>query len=975
MLQKSLSWILILLLLLPSSALSLDTFNDDVLGLIVFKAALKDPQSKLSSWTDSDDNPCKWDGVQCDPNTNRVTELTLDGFSLSGEISRGLLRLQFLQKISLSNNNFSGEISPDFSNLWSLQLINLNGNSLSGSIPGELFQQCGSLKSVSFAHNFLSGELPVSLSSCMSLESIDFSSNQLNGQLSSNLWSLSGLQSLDLSNNLFEGEIPQGFGKMYSLRAVNFAGNTFSGYLPSDIGDCPQLQSISFGENSLSGGLPKSMKKLQNCTFLSLNENLLNGEVPSWIGHLKSLENLDLSGNKFSGKIPNSLGNLAATLTALNLSSNGFIGDLPVSLKACSGLVSIDVSKNLLAGDLPNWVFDMGLHSISLSGNRFTGSINFQHPATESASNSYLTLEVLDLSSNLITGVIPSEIDAFSGLVVLNLSSNLLFGAIPPTVGRLDLIQILDLSNNRLNGSIAVEIGSAASMRELRLQSNLLTGFIPNQIGNLSSLTTLILKQNNITGKIPATIANLKDLKVADFSHNNLIGPLPKELTYLSQLQSFNISYNHLEGELPDSIFFNTIPLSSVTGNPSLCGSVVNQNCPSVHPKPIVLNPNSSISSDEGTIPPNLHKKKLMLSISSLIAIGAAAFILLGVVAITILNLRVRNPSSQHLAAPFSFSARDDFSQSPISDSEYGKLVMFAGEIDFGEGAHALLSKDREIGRGGFGTVYHTILGDGRPIAIKKLSISSLIKSRDDFEREVKTLGNAKHHNLVELQGYYWTSSLQLLITEHVSGGSLFDCLHEDSCSVSWQQRLDIITGIAKGLAHLHQMNIIHYNLKSTNVLLDSCNEPKVGDFGLARLIPMLDRYILSSKIQSALGYMAPEFACRSVKITEKCDVYGFGILLLEIVTGKKPVEYMEDDVIVLCDMVREALEDGKVDPCVDRRLLGGEFSADEVVPVIKLGLICASQVPSNRPDMAEVVNILEVIGCRRSGSERVDLD
>nr|CAN76686.1 hypothetical protein VITISV_005469 [Vitis vinifera] len=166
-------------------------------------------------------------------------------------------------------------------------------------------------------------------------------------------------------------------------------------------------------------------------------------------------------------------------------------------------------------------------------------------------------------------------------------------------------------------------------------------------------------------------------------------------------------------------------------------------------------------------------------------------------------------------------------------------------------------------------------------------------------------------------------------------------------------------------------MSIIHYNLKSSNVLIDPSGEPKVADFGLARLLPMLDRYVLSSKIQSALGYMAPEFACRTVKITEKCDVYGFGVLVLEVVTGKRPVEYMEDDVVVLCDMVRGALEEGKVEECVDGRLQG-KFPAEEAIPVMKLGLICTSQVPSNRPDMAEVVNILELIRCPSEGQEEL---
>lgn len=480
------------------------------------------------------------------------------------------------------------------------------------------------------------------------------------------------------------------------------------------------------------------------------------------------------------------------------------------------------------------------------------------------------------------------------------------------------------------------------------------------------------MSRNNLTGPIPGSVTNLSNLEVLDLSFNNLSGSLPKELTNLSHLVSFNVSFNHLEGELPVGGFFNTIPPSSVIGNPSLCGSIVKQSCPAVHPKPLVLNPNSSVS-NHGPLPPNLRHKRIVLSISSLVAIGAAVFIALGVVTVSILNMHARTAMARSAAA-FTFSGGDDFSPSHDTEANYGKLVMFSGEADFATGAQSLLNKNCELGRGGFGTVYKTELRGGRSIAIKKLNTTSLVKCQEDFEREVKTLGKIRHENLVKLEGYYWTPSLQLLINEYVSAGSLHKHLHDggdDSC-LTWHQRFSIILGTAKGLSHLHRMNVIHYNMKSSNVLIDVSGDPKVGDFGLARLLPALDRYILSSKIQSALGYMAPEFACQTVKITEKCDVYGFGVLTLEVLTGKRPVEYMEDDVVVLSDMVREALDEGRIEECIDKKLKGS-YPVEEAVPVVKLGLICASQVPSNRPDMEEVIRILELI--QSSSSEKEEME
>ncbi|KAJ9179665.1 hypothetical protein P3X46_008011 [Hevea brasiliensis] len=957
------------LLSVPVFVQSLDpTFNDDVLGLIVFKAGLQDPESKLASWNEDDENPCNWVGVKCDPKTQRVTELVLDGFSLSGHIGRGLLRLQFLQILSLSNNNFTGTINPDLAQLGVLQVVDLSQNNLSGLIPDGFFKQCGSLRSVSFAKNNLTGQIPESLSWCTSLAAVNFSSNQLSGELPSGLFFLRGLQSLDLSDNLLEGEIPEGISNLAYLTTINLQKNRFSGKLPVDIGGCLLLKVLDFSENSLSDLLPESLRRLRSCTSLRLRGNSFAGEVPGWIGELTNLDILDLSANEFMGRIPTSIGNLNI-LKELNLSRNHLTGGLPQPVTNCLNLLVIDVSQNRLTGILPPWILKMGLKSVSLSGNGHSKGV--QYPSVASLASSLQGLKVLDLSSNVLSGEIPSDVGVVSSLLVLNISRNRLFGSIPSSIRELKMIQVLDLSHNKLKGRIPSEIGGAVSLVELRLEKNCLTGNIPTQIKNCSSLKSLILSQNNLTGPVPAAIANISNLQYVDLSFNHLSGSLPKELTNLSYLVSFNVSHNNLQGELPVGGFFNTISPSAVSGNPSLCGSVVNRSCPSVHPKPIVLNPNSSASSNGSSL--NHNHRKIALSISSLIAIGAAAFIALGVVAVSLLNIHVRS-SMTPTPVSLALSGGEDFSCSPTTDPNYGKLVMFSGDTDFVAGAHALLNKDCELGRGGFGVVYRTILRDGRSVAIKKLTVSSLIKSQDEFEREVKRLGKIKHHNLVALEGYYWTSSLQLLIYEYISSGSLYKHLHDGPSSncLSWRQRFNIILGMAKGLAHLHHMNITHYNLKSTNILIDDTGEPKVGDFGLARLLPTLDRCILSSKIQSALGYMAPEFACRTVKITEKCDVYGFGILVLEVVTGKRPVEYMEDDVVVLCDMVRGALEDGRMEDCVDGRL-GGKFPADEAIPVIKLGLICASQVPSNRPDMEEVVNILELIQCPAGDQEELE--
>ncbi|CAL9754415.1 unnamed protein product [Musa acuminata subsp. burmannicoides] len=934
--------------------------NDDVLGLIVFKADILDPLSKLASWNEDEDDPCGWTGVKCNAKTNRVTELSLVGFSLSGKIGRGLLQLQSIQKLYLSKNNFSGSLNPKLSQLESLRVVDLSENNLSGVVPDEFFGQCRSLRSLSLANNAFTGHIPPSLGSCLTLAALNLSSNRLSGSLPKGLWSLYGLRSLDLSGNSLVGEIPGGISRLYNLRSISLRQNHLSGRLPDDMGSCLLLKYLDFSVNFLTGSLPDSMHRLSMCSHLRLASNLFSGKVPTWIGEMKNLEFLDLSRNWFSGRVPESIGKLQL-LKSLDLSRNRLTGGLPESIGACRSLTDLDLSDNSLTGNLPSWVFELKLQRISVFGNKMSGSISVGVSATGERSLSYL-----DLSGNAFSGAIPLVLGNLLSLRQLNLSRNLLSGSIPASILALETVEVLDLSRNLINGSIPLEIGKAVSLKELRLEKNSLTGEIPVQIGNCSSLTTMMLSQNNLTGPLPQTIANLTNLHKVDLSFNRLSGNLPKQLSNLPHLLSFNISHNLFSGDLPAGNFFNAIPPSSLSDNPGLCGSVVNRSCPTVLPKPIVLNPNSSTSSANTSLSSkNTRHKKIIFSISALIAIGAAAVIALGVITITILNMRVRASTDPHSAAALALSD-GYYSNSPSTDANSGKLVMFSGsDPNFSTRAHTILNKDCELGRGGFGTVYKTILRDGRPVVIKKLTVSSLVKSQEDFEREVKKLGKLRHSNLVALEGYYWTQSLQLLIYEFVSGGSLYKHLHECSTSnpFSWQERFDIILGIARSLAYLHRLSIIHYNLKSSNILIDGSGEAKVGDYGLAKLLPMLDRYVLSSKIQSALGYMAPEFACRMVKITEKCDVYGFGVLLLEIITGRRPVEYMEDDVVVLCDVVRVALEEGRVDELVDGRL-GGKFPAEEAVPVVKLGLICTSQVPSNRPGMSEVVSILEMIRC-----------
>jgi serine/threonine protein kinase len=409
-----------------------------------------------------------------------------------------------------------------------------------------------------------------------------------------------------------------------------------------------------------------------------------------------------------------------------------------------------------------------------------------------------------------------------------------------------------------------------------------------------------------------------------------------------------------------------------------------------------------------------------MLSISAILAIAAAAAISAGVVVILLLNSYYTTTSARSRgrdAAALSDGAKSMMRRQQLMSSSArslrggaGKLVMFSrraktstdgDSVDSGGGddhddddlgssseeewvssAHALLSKDSELAAagGGSGSIYKAVLGDGRTVVIKKLAIS---KPQREFEREVEPLGRIKHRNVVALRGYYWTPEMQLLIYDFVPNGSLYKRLHEaganedcDEAALPWRAQFEIAAGVAKGLAHLHHRCdpiVVHANVKSANVLLDERCDPKLADTGLlfARLLDQHRRHKNNNNNNNQNKQLhrehciAPELFASDNSFGKPCpsiDVYGFGIIVLELVTGRRPVEYARGDPVPLRDFVRSSLDASMAMLCVDPKLPPDQYSEAEILPMIKLGLVCCSRDPRSRPTMAEVLQILDLI-------------
>ncbi|KAM4073914.1 hypothetical protein ACJW30_10G054600 [Castanea mollissima] len=804
----------------------------------------------------------------------------------------------FVERILLWNTSLGGVLSPALSGLKYLRILTLFGNRFSGNIP----QDYANIKT---------------------LWKINVSSNALSGSIPEFIGDLPSIRFLDLSKNGFSGEIPSALFKYcYKTKYVSLSSNKLSGSIPVSILNCRNLAGFDFSFNNLSGGIPSGVCGIPMLEYLILRSNVLSGSVQEEISACQSLKVLDLASNLFTGLAP--FGVLGSkNISLFNVSYNGFHGEIP-EITCSESMEFFDASGNNLDGEIP----------LSITNCR--------------------SLKVLDLGFNRLNGSIPVGIGNMENLYVVRLGNNSIGGTIPKELGSIELLLILDLHNLHLVGHIPDDISNCRFLRELDVSGNALEGEIPDTLYNITSLEVLDLHQNRLNGSIPLSLGNILKIQFLDLSNNSLSGPIPPSLGNLTNLTHLNVSYNKLSGTIPPSIqhfgpyaFFN---------NPLLCGAPLDTPC-----------------STNGNGTSSTRRKTKELSNSVIVAIVAAAVIFAGVCVVYIMNIR----ASRRKKVDETMVVESTPLGSTESNVIIGKLVLFSKSLpskyeDWEAGTKALLDKECLIGGGSIGSVYRTNFEGGISIAVKKLETLGRIRSQDEFEQEIGRLGNLQHPNLVAFQGYYWSSTMQLVLSEFVTNGNLYDNLHglnyEGTSSggsnnaLFWSRRFYIALGTARALAYLHhdcRPPILHLNIKSTNILLDEKYEAKLSDYGLGKLLPILDNYGLT-KFHTAVGYVAPELA-QSLRLSEKCDVYSFGVILLELVTGRKPVESPRaNEVVILCEYVRELLESGSASDCFDRSLRG--FAENELIQVMKLGLICTSEVPSRRPSMAEVVQVLESI-------------
>uniref|UniRef100_M4E2L6 non-specific serine/threonine protein kinase n=1 Tax=Brassica campestris TaxID=3711 RepID=M4E2L6_BRACM len=449
-------------------------------------------------------------------------------------------------------------------------------------------------------------------------------------------------------------------------------------------------------------------------------------------------------------------------------------------------------------------------------------------------------------------------------------------------------------------------------------------------------VTALMLHNNNLYDSIPAALGNCTALEGMDISNNGLIGAIPVSLGQLQKLTSFNVSNNFLVGKIPSDGLLAKFSNVSFIGNLKLCGKQIDVVC---------QDESGNFSTGSGPAPEG-KTGKLLISASA--TVGGLLLVALMCFWGCFLYKKLGTVESKSLA---------------IAVGGGASIVMFHGDLPYASKdiikKLEALNEEHIIGCGGFGTVYKLDMEDGNVFALKR--IVKLNEGFDRFfERELEILGSIKHRYLVNLRGYCNSPTSKLLLYDYLPGGSLDQALHERGDQLDWDSRVNIIVGAAKGLAYLHHdcsPRIIHRDIKSSNILLDGNLEARVSDFGLAKLLEDEESHI-TTIVAGTFGYLAPEYM-QSGRATEKTDVYSFGVLVLEVLSGKIPTDtsFIEKGYNVV-GWLNFLISEKRAREIVDRSCEGVETGSLDAL--ISIATKCVSSSPDERPTMLRVVQLLE---------------
>ncbi|KAF7851920.1 hypothetical protein BT93_L1633 [Corymbia citriodora subsp. variegata] len=794
----------------------------------------------------------------------------------------------------------------------------------------------------------------------------------LEGPLPPNLNQLTALSNLGLQNNRFSGAVPSLSG-LASLQYAYLDYNNFDS-IPSDffVG-LENLQVLALDGNDLNAStgwmFPKELQNSAQLTNLTCNECNLVGPVPDFLGSMASLLVLELSGNSLTGGIPPSFANSSLQILWLNnqlnggmtgpidvvtsmvslkslwLHGNSFSGTIPGNIGDLAFLKSLNLNGNQLAGLIPDSLIGMDLDVLDLNNNKFMGPTpKFKSPNATSASNAFC----LPTPGAPCAPEVMALIDF---LTALNFPSRLLSSWVgnDPCQG-----PWFGLSCN--NGKVAM----------INLPKNNLNGTLSPSVAKLDALTQVRLGSNNLNGPIPDNWTSLKGLTSLDLSDNNISPPIP----------AFKTSVKLLTG-----------------GNPLLTGTPASPkgSPPSGHTK------SPGGTSDSGNVPDTVSStkpKKFKSVLAAIVAPVASVAALIFLAVPLFFYCKKRKETSQAPSSlvvyPRDPSDPDNIVKIAVASNTYGSTSLTGsgsasrnssgfGESHVIEAGNLIISvqvlrnvtknfaRENELGRGGFGVVYKGELDDGTKIAVKRMEAGVISnKAINEFQAEIAVLSKVRHRHLVSLLGYSIEGNERILVYEYMPQGALSKHLfHWKDLKLeplTWKRRLNIALDVARGMEYLHSLahqSFIHRDLKSSNILLGDDYRAKVSDFGLVKLAPDGEKSVVT-RLAGTFGYLAPEYAVTG-KITTKADVFSFGVVLMELLTGLMALdeERPEESQYLVGYFWNIKSDKEKLMAAIDPTLDKKEETYESISTIAELAGHCTAREPNQRPDMGHAVNVL----------------
>ncbi|XP_047163599.1 leucine-rich repeat receptor protein kinase HPCA1-like [Vigna umbellata] len=810
----------------------------------------------------------------------------------------------------------------------------------------------------------------------------------IGGQLSSAIESLSELDTLDLSyNTRLTGTIPEAIGNMKNLKSLSLVGCGFSGPIPDSIGSLTQLTFLALNSNRFSGNIPRSLGNLTNINWLDLAENELEGTIPVSDDHgrpgldlLLKAQHFHMGSNKLSGTIPEKLFNSSMILEHVLFDHNQLEGSVPSSISSVGTLEVLRLDKNGLTGGVPANLNRLGkLSEIYLSHNKLNGSL-----PDFTGMNS---LTYVDMSDNAFNASnVPSWVSSLPELTTVILGQNQLGGMLNLSSYSKSL-QLINLESNDIT---EIEPRNNLPSFEIRLANNP----VCRESGSSENSYCKEAVRNPSSYSTPPNNCSLPPCSSDQIASPNCICAYPYTGLLISRALSFsNFSdasyYRELEQSLMDTFRNQSIPVDSVAlSNPMINSTSDNfeltlQCFPSqsdrfnstgvltiafllsnqIYKPPEFFSPYvfKGANYDYTGGEPNGSK-----SSHTGVIVGAVVAVVVFIVLASLAGMyAIRQKRRAERSAGLNPFANWDQNKNSGTAPQLkgGRWFSFDDLRKYTNN----FSETNTIGSGGYGQVYQGTLPSGELVAIKRAAKESM-QGAVEFKTEIELLSRVHHKNLVSLVGFCFEKGEQMLVYEYIPNGTLMDSLSGKSgIWMDWIRRLKVALGAARGLAYLHELAnppIIHRDIKSGNILLDHHLNAKVADFGLSKLLVDSERGHVTTQVKGTMGYLDPEYYMTQ-QLTEKSDVYSYGVLMLELATARRPIEqgkYIVREVMRVMDTSKDLYNLHSIlDPTIMKTKPKG------LEKFVTLAMRCVKEYAAERPTMAEVVkeieSIIELVG------------